>query len=222
MDSRTLAGWSYVEREIETRGWSVTSPRDADGLICLAKQLGRPAAVSSRHEIVQTLVAREPHSRRERSLSGKFGLSSFPWHTDAATWVEPARYLLLYAGENDVTATPTRLVDVVALNFSAEEKDLLGRVPLVVENGRSSLLATVLGPAGLIRYDPVCMRPANSEGRKVVGLLQSRLSQAKAVEISWKKGMVLVVDNARILHARGAVAAPGCRRLQRVLVMQGE
>jgi len=71
----------------------------------------------------------------------------------------------------------------------------------------------------VFRFDPCCMRPVHDffESERVV---QDAIQQAKDVAIKWAPGLLLILDNWRVLHARGEApqSDDSGRLLERVLI----
>ena len=54
-----------------------------------------------------------------------------------------------------------------------------------------------------IRYDRDCMRPMTAETRELAALMELRIGQTAQMRIDWEPGCLLVIDNERMVHARG-------------------
>ena len=93
-----------------------------------------------------------------------------------------------------------------------------------VFTGISPFLCTIAKAVGrklMIRYDRDCMRPALPAFSQAQNLLVRELGRAERVEIRWEVGDLLVIDNHRILHARGvATASDSYRCLKRILLLR--
>ena len=53
------------------------------------------------------------------------------------------------------------------------------------------------------RYDVGCMRPAGSKSRQLQADLEALISREKPHRVFWSTESLLVIDNKRMLHARG-------------------
>jgi hypothetical protein len=69
----------------------------------------------------------------------------------------------------------------------------------LVRNGRRSFFVEVGDQA---RLDPECMVPQNEVARRLLDNSRCPMRQAESVRIRWRPGLVLVVDNHAMLHAR--------------------
>jgi hypothetical protein len=71
----------------------------------------------------------------------------------------------------------------------------------------------------LLRYDLACMRPASKRGKLMAERLEALIASSAPERLSWERGQLLVIDNYRMLHARGpAVVTDKDRVLIRILV----
>lgn len=145
------------------------------------------------------------------TYSGQYGTGEFPPHTDLAHWRYPPRYILLRAVKGH-SAVPTKLYDGKSiLNLvSSELVTLAILAPRRPRNGSIPLLSLYrpMDDFGLLRWDKVYLRPANEHGRQAVAEFNSVLSSFSCEEIALTDcGDSLLIDNWRILHARGAVPA---------------
>ena len=47
------------------------------------------------------------------------------------------------------------------------------------------------------------MRPMTAETRELAALMELRIGQTAQMRIDWEPGCLLVIDNERMVHARG-------------------
>lgn len=184
----------------------------------IAYSLGDPRASRRRGPLIDHLVPTEQQAANPQSLSARYGLSEFPWHTDGAHWSTPPRYLVMACFEADQQAADTlicegRLFD--PLNSVAARSAVFRII-----NGGNSFYASARPPSDCYyRYDPGCMTPTNDRAREVV----SAIDQEKPVhehKIEWGAGKFLLLDNWRYLHRRTAATGSAKRKLLRVTVME--
>lgn len=168
-------------------------------LVC---SLGNPVA-SRGSQIIQALSPVESNAANRSSLSNKFGTGEFPLHSDTAHWITPARYVVLACVQEGDNPAPTRVLDTYNGLFDSNEKDILRDSVFYVKNGRNSFYGSILSPfRPFIRYDPGCMIPINDKASTISDILNKK--DWKAMEFHWKSGLVLILDNWRTLHGRGA------------------
>lgn len=111
------------------------------------------------------------------------------------------------------------LLDWRDLSFSPEELQLLEGAPILVRTGRRSFYSTILSPdRSFLRYDPGCLEAVDERGRAALGLAERRLALASPNVRTWRRGDILIIDNWRVLHARGPSDHGSGRRLARILI----
>jgi len=211
-------------KELNEKGWFQTRISNADDLfdvlIEYANELGNPIKGRKSSGIVQKLVPVSKESAYPNSLSYKYETEAFPLHVDTAHWIKPCRYLILGCMDEGASMRPTTLLDFNSLEITKEEKDELYNAPFIIRNGRSSFYGNILAKnREFIRYDSGCMISANNSSSQIADLFSSERVRKLLTEVFWEKGMVLVIDNWRILHGRGKPMKNGRdRELYRVLV----
>ena len=136
------------------------------------------------------------------SLSAQFGLNVQPLHTDGAHQVSPPDVVVLIS--ELPSATPTWLRRVGDRDEGTPWDDLNGGM-FLVGGGPSAFFAPASDGGGCVRFDPGCMSPCDSRARAAATFLSDT---TEAVAYEWTEpGQVLVIDNSRTLHARGAVGS---------------
>ena len=97
------------------------------------------------------------------------------------------------------------LLDTKRVQLSKKQISLLLSTPFRVINGRNSFFSTIFsGSRSYIRFDPGCMNAVTPIGKTVLRIFSHLRWSANIEKIYWKVGMVLVIDNWRILHGRGS------------------
>jgi L-asparagine oxygenase len=70
-----------------------------------------------------------------------------------------------------------------------------------------------------IRYDKDCMRPMTAEAHAMKAIIDSRISRSTRKQIDWQPATLLVIDNRRMVHARGTSnQIDSSRVLKRILI----
>jgi hypothetical protein len=91
-----------------------------------------------------------------------------------------------------------------------------------VVKGAKPFLAPAWSESGAdagLRVDACVMSPRTRKAVRVTSDLSEYLATAPLNRVAWEAGLVLIVDNRRILHARDEEpAVPELRVLERVLV----
>jgi alpha-ketoglutarate-dependent taurine dioxygenase len=216
-DRCALRGHGWMISELDAS--SETSLRG--GLLSLASSFGNPVPPRNGAPVVSTLRPTASESARGHSLSARFSVGKFPYHTDTAHWPVPCRFVLLACVNPGAANRDTVLFDSAALCLTQQDRDLLYSTPFRVINGRRSFFSTVLQHGQpFIRYDQGCMAPVLGSGQRAERIFSDRDAQhGLLVPFRWKRGMVLIVDNWRVLHGRDQASCnDGERALLRVLV----
>ncbi len=177
----------------------------------VAESLGVPGANQ------RVLVAQERDDARPRTLSGHYGLAAFPWHTDGAHQVLPARLSVMRS--RVPTSTPTLLLD--AHGLLAEEPGVrveLKRQAWLVSGGARSFYASTIDFTGRVRFNRDVMTPTSSAAEAAELAFQDLIDAAEPIAHTWQANELLLLDNARFLHARPAVRENDSdRQLERLL-----
>jgi alpha-ketoglutarate-dependent taurine dioxygenase len=208
--------------DLDTQGFVVVQDCPGEQLVAFAQRLGRPSPDTRNPNLVRDLFPRGGSESPSNTLSSRYGTGEFPFHTETAYWGVPARYVLLHCVAPGSGDRPTLILDPLGA-MSADDRAILARELWVVRYTRRPFLTTVLDQSArraLFRYDPACMRPADERGQSSA-ILARVLREPRAVSIRWRPAMLLLFDNHRLLHGRGAanVGDPD-RHLRRVLVKE--
>ena len=182
----------------------IENTTDADLWTC-ATGLGIPRYESKDGQVIKLIRPRAEGLSPPNTLSSRHGIGSFPFHTDAAYWYKPPRFLLLRCldpGEGDRC---TLLTDSQAW-WSEHQWDMLTAAICTVAGSRpflAPLAASTPDGGAMIRYDVACMKPTNRHCLEALDFVDVKITNAQVTEIHWRPGTLLVVDNYRLLHARG-------------------
>lgn len=212
-----VSGVRGLRAEFEAHGWLLVDFPNDEPLIELARHLGDPVSARSAAPLPERLIPTDAADAAPNSLSSRYGLGSFPFHTDAAHHREPPRILLMRSVGASVDIA-TRLVDLHGV-VSPCLSSLRGGTWLV-NAGQTRFYAPMVvrrGRESTVRFDPGCMRAVSARAREVEHHLESVLTTANATPIRWRPGKALIVDNWRCLHGRPPASDPE-RVLERVLV----
>lgn len=191
-----------------TVGWAVGSL--ALGPLRYRAQSGGWQEIATRKgdnpvSVLRPTTAEDAHPR---SLSATHGLGEQPLHTDGAHLREPPDYLIFHAAHPN--GTPTLLWSEASKATNPEHPVIrrpacLAGGVFVVSSGKTRFLMSAYEDGQGYRYDPGCMTPGDERARAAVRYFGSLTSTAYRLE--WTEpDQVLVINNRRTLHARGAVA----------------
>ncbi|MCK1705336.1 TauD/TfdA family dioxygenase [Bradyrhizobium sp. 146] len=207
------------------RGWlSMSLPRLSESfeedLLALSRWLGEPVSGRKR-AAVESLRLLSREAAHPRSLSAIHGQQAFPMHTDGAHHVCPPRFLVIACRSPGKADVPTLLTRFSNLALTEDEARQCEAGTFLVRNGRRSFYASITDRAReFIRFDQGCMTPVTREAAAALEAMRARLSGCEKVEVHWREGDVLIIDNWRVLHGRGQLApfASPDRHLQRVSI----
>lgn len=164
---------------------------------------------------VQTLRPMTRQAARPRSLSAQYGHEPFPFHTDGAHLQTPPDFMLLAAKQDDGGESPTHLKRLWE-PVPPSNGDDMRRGVFRVDAGRRSFYATCQSADGRIRFDPGCMAAIDPRSRRLAAAI---LTEEPDYSHRWTRpGEILIVDNTRVMHARGPVGTFSRRALYRVLL----
>jgi L-asparagine oxygenase len=210
---------------LEREGYSFTRSVCQADLIDLVQKLG-PIRMDRRSpDPIRDIRPQSIRSAKKNTLSSRYGTDAFPFHTDTAHWEEPAYYLALYCVDPGQGKRPTLLQDSRAWRLDDAEKDLACRA--LWKTGhvgpRLCMLAERKQGRLAIRYDKDCMRPMTAEARELEALIELRISRSAQRQIDWEPECLLVLDNQRMVHARGKSNLLDSNRvLKRILIGGGD
>jgi alpha-ketoglutarate-dependent taurine dioxygenase len=207
--------------ELERAGYLCMPGICQTDLTDIAERLG-PIRVDPRSpEPVRDIRPQPVHSAKENTLSSRYGTNAFPFHTDTAHWDQPARYLVLYCVDPGEGRRPTLLQDSRAWELNDAEQELACRALWATGHVRPRIYMVAERRAGYmaIRFDKDCMRPITAEARELEALLEFRISQTAPKQIDWESEYLLIIDNQRMVHARGKSNRIDTNRvLKRILI----
>ena len=212
--------------ELQTHGWTsfvfqgCTDEDYKSELLSIANHLGVVVPSRTGNSICETLIPTAAHQAKVSSLSRIYSTGEFPLHIDTAHWVTPCRYVVLCCLSPGSATRPTLLLDVRRLPLDAQQTSLLQSTPIRITNGRNSFFSTILSKnRPFVRFDPGCMTPITLEGGYALSILTRENWPTYIEPIYWQAGMVVVIDNWRMLHGRAHAQCPDLdRKLLRILI----
>jgi L-asparagine oxygenase len=210
--------------ELDRAGFSFTTDVPETDLINIIGPLGSIRVDPRSPEPVREIRPQPAHSAKQNTLSSRYGTSAFPFHTDTAHWDQPARYLVLYCVDPGDGNRATLLQDSYAWQLDDAEKELACRALWSIGHVRPRLRMLARRTAGglTIRYDKDCMRPMTAEARALDALIELRISSTVQKQIDWRPQCFLVIDNHRMVHARGKSDQADINRVLKRILAGGE
>lgn len=210
-------------KEIESVGWTLLSHKTYDeSLILLSGVLGNILPDDNGNKI-QYLRPKERGLGIKDSLSYKYGLDEFPYHTDTAFWDNPAKLILMTSKQP--SSCQTLLIDIQELLNSLPERELsyFHNSVYTLKTPNQIKFVSVLQRKGedfIFRYDPNIMVPYNSNAKKAEEIISSFIREVKPVQIEWTGENVLLLNNWRLLHKRSECKNEPQRVLKRIYINQ--
>jgi L-asparagine oxygenase len=190
-----------IRDALQARGYYYTNGADATQLEGLCLSLGvpkssRPGAAPIRD--ISPLIVPD----RKNTLSSRYGLDAFPFHTDTAFWRLPARYVVLRCVNPGSGSRRTLLNDSREWNLSNAETRLLENSVWRTTNSRSFLCSVMVRNNGqnLFRFDRDCMRPMTRKSADACRVIEARMREVSTIRVDWHTNDLLIIDNHRLLH----------------------
>lgn len=167
-----------------------------DEVAAAVNRLGTPLCSRNQECGLERLVPQQSWEAPPRSLSARYGLGAFPFHSDAAHWLSPPKWVVMWCEADDdgrsTLLLPWRSIAKEAYRDSA--------ATFLVKNGKKSFFVDVREEA---RLDVGCMIPQNMAARSLLDLALSMRASNEAATLTWRIGRVVVINNRETLHARG-------------------
>jgi Taurine catabolism dioxygenase TauD, TfdA family len=209
--------------ELKSTGWTLLNygwDTSIEGLKSIARQLGDLIPSRPGHDVATLLNPVDKEHRYKNSLTARFGKLAFPAHTDTAHWKTPARYIVLGCVNPGSGKRPTLLIPWQSFALSEKEIQLISIGSFLIRRRQQSFLSNITGDGSpFVRLDFNCMTEQNEAGARAKNLLQCKIGTSEPINIQWRSGMVLIIDNWTVLHSRGLAATPDPDRLlARILV----
>lgn len=209
-----------LRRRLERYGLALVrvTPGDSGGreVQQIVEQLGR----AEEHDRLGQTVwhIRYNAAAAARGATASLTLEPLPFHTDGAFEDPSPRYLAQYVVREDrFGGGETLLVEVASVlrRLSTKTLDLLRstyfrfHAPAEYAKGTAFRDAPILFGAGLMRYRRAIIDDDLSEAAKsALDELDATIAAAEPLRLRLRSGEILLLDNARFLHARTEVLDP--------------
>jgi alpha-ketoglutarate-dependent taurine dioxygenase len=197
-----------INKKLENYGWvEINEIRSTESLLALAESIGKIIP----HPDGNHLNLVKPKSRElgiNGSFSNKYGYGEFPFHTDTAFWLKPARYIVmtsLLASDTDTVIIGLgQLLNMLSNNVQALAKSAIFSVKT---SQTSHYTCAALGSTLCdgIRFDSCCMSPANESARCLQESIIETTQNIEPAQIRWSGSNAVVIDNWKALHGRKAI-----------------
>lgn len=201
--------------ELTRRGWCHLTGTGLPTMLTIGAFLGRVVAGSASSRVLRPRISDDA---RPGTFSAAFGYGAQPFHTDAAHWAVPPRYVILHALASSTTGT-----DVIDLEQTSLKslRRRMARSAWYVRGGRDAFWASgadLRDGAMLFRFDPMCMQPINPAARSLLVAIGAAPIEKHADTVQWCDLGTLVLDNWRVIHRRRRVNDASMRILARTYV----
>lgn len=210
-----------ITSEVRRNGYFHSGPFNEKDFLGLAVSLGDLRADRYDTDLVREIRPEPRNGSKPNTLSGRYGTGAFPFHTDAAHWIAPARFLLLYCIDPGRARRKTLLIDSASWVLSVAERRLLCAEVWAAAHLHPFLCTVAKQTENRLqfRFDEACMSPLTTNASKARDIVRSQIKASDVIAIEWEAGHLLVIDNGRMLHARGeAPISDRDRTHKRVLV----
>jgi hypothetical protein len=205
----------HIEQALSRHGYCLAPAIDDVKLSQLAASLG-PASIDPRNPYaLRNIQPQDFPSAAANTLSSRYGLGSFPFHTEAAHWRIPPTLLLLHCVCPGSGSRPTLLTDIDGWQLEEETRHLLCEGVWRARHVHPFLcrLGSSVGGNLRLRYDPACMYPRSPTACQAAKRIEAILDRVDPLEFLWRKGDLLIIDNRRVLHGRGSATRPDRDRI---------
>jgi alpha-ketoglutarate-dependent taurine dioxygenase len=204
---RSLISLEHREQLIQ-RGWARIDEAVTDGdMLSVAWDLGQPTP-SPTGELIKILAPTPTADAPRQTLSSQYGTGPQPLHTDTAFWAVPVRYVVLSVrGDKRRPMELLNFDDAISV-LGTSERSLVDRSVWCARPGIGNFYCSIRfqgdGTRGW-RFDPIAMVPANTAALTLRPALEHVLRRHdQRIAISWTDTGCIIIDNWRVLHARGA------------------
>ncbi len=163
----------------------------------LASSFGNIVPSRNNSQLIDLLLAKTKEDTTKNSLSKRFGMGSFPIHTDGAYFKRPPRFILLrYVGTLE-KVTPSVIVHFDFDKLNNEESEFIKIKTWYVSGINGGFYSNIYNNEYL-RYDLQVMKLVNSADNCMDGILKNM----KQTKIIWSHNKVAVINNWACLHFR--------------------
>jgi L-asparagine oxygenase len=210
-----------VKQNLLRHGWHYQSDFDYSQCLSLATILGLPKGDRRDPRLIRLVSPQPAGAAAKNTLSSRYGMDAFPFHTDTAYWPTPARFLLFHCLNPGAGDRPTLLVDGWTWSLTHLHRRLLCNEVWRTDIRKPFLCTAALESEGRLafRFDEACMTPITSGAHQVRELVRENIEHSDTLEVRWRTHDLLVLDNHRMLHARGKSSLPDTDRvLARILI----
>lgn len=217
----TVALPASALRSLRSSGFHYQSGVELEACLPIAEFLGFPVSDARSPDPRRLISPQTVATAKPNTLSSRYGMRAFPFHTDAAYWPIPPRFILFHCLSPGAGSRPTLLIDPRAWRLlDGERRALCNEVwRLTTKRPFFCTAGTQRGDGLCLRFDEACMTPVTAGALSVRDTIRDAMRNSDVITIHWRSGDLLLVDNLRLLHARGEARYPDEDRvLARILI----
>ena len=184
-------------------GFAVLRTTDSRDLLKLAEKIGVLRRRSSGRSFIDELKPQPADHARTSSMTSRFGIRAFPFHTDGAFLRVPPRFTLLRCESDSVGQRPTFVLDSKKFLAPTLCERLVRHIWQV--SVRPSFYCSLLQQREdgfCLRWDPNIIKAAHKAAQATTVEFTNAIESAASTAIIWQPSVTLVLDNWRVLHAR--------------------
>src|SRR5260370_25819513 len=150
-----------IINQVDESGYCVLSNISEEGFQQFVLSSGNVQVDLRSPDLIRDIRPQSTFRAMPNTLSSRYGLQCFPFHTDVAHWEHPARYLLLYCERPGSGLRPTHLQDSYRWMLEPDEKQAMLRDVWKCGHAHPRLctLATMNAQQFALRFDQACMSP---------------------------------------------------------------
>lgn len=208
--------YKSILQTVKEEGW-IELNFDADkSLFEFAENFGNPIGSRFTSLAGDILCPTRQQDTVKLSMSKKYGLNAFPYHTDCAYYTIPPR-LIFFRIKNINNSSATMLMRVKDLSLNNQTLEYL-KSGLFLIKGYKKLFYSHLLIDNIFRWDEDCIEPIDKYAKVGTEIIQKSIINTQSHKHYWQNiNKILIVDNWQILHAREKCNNTE-RALERILV----
>ncbi len=206
--------------EVNKKGFTILKNFPERDLLLLAAAFGFSVSEDRDGVLIKDLYLQESNDAPQNTLSREYGKAEFPFHTEAAYWKIPPKYMMLFCVNPGSGGRQTRLLTPPLTSLKLCQQHVLNNDIWTVFPLRHPFLTTI-SENRMIRYDMNCMRPSVSDSESAV-IMNQIINESPITNVDWEKNQLLIINNHKCLHSRSSNFRPseGFRKLKRVLIKE--
>ena len=129
--------------DVRQQGFHHSKCFPEERLLDLSRLLGSPRGDVRDPRIIRVLKPQVSDDAPSNTLSSRYGIGAFPFHTETAYWYRPARFLVLHCSNPGSGTRPTLLVDTRTWRLDDSERRLLANAAWKVSSKRVFLFSVL-------------------------------------------------------------------------------